>query len=252
MGIFSTLVGGTLGFLVAGPFGALLGASLGSRVETSSAQGRQRLGRLTQAEGQALFAVALTSLAAKVAKADGHVSQDEIDAYDQFLERGMGMSVEERRDAARIFNAARDSETPASDFARQVGTLLGNQPDRLRDIITMLLMIAAADGHIDQAEETMIRAIARDMGLSPGDYESCRATYNASHGGNDISPYEVLGVEPDASDADVRSAHRRLVREYHPDVLQSKGLPAEFMKFAGEKMSAINDAWSKVKKSRAL
>lgn len=252
MGIFSTLLGGTLGFIMGGPLGLLLGASLGSSFNIESGAGRSRAGAHTQEELQALFAVALTTLAAKVAKADGRVTQDEIEAYDQFLEHSMGMSVEERQGAAKVFNAAKDSEIPASEYAAQIGALMGNQVDRKRDIITLLFIIAAADGHVDDAEVALIREITLHMGLSPADFESCRATFMASDAATQTSPYEVLGVTSDATDAELRSAHRRLVREYHPDVLQSKGLPAEFLEFAGEKMSAINNAWSQVKKSRGM
>jgi DnaJ like chaperone protein len=225
-----------------------LGWGLGERVSS----GRATPYTGSQAQSRAIFAVALTSLAAKVAKADGRVSTDEIEAYDAFLRDRMGMSVSERKSAAKVFNHARDDNTPASDFAIQLGQLLRSQPDRLRDIITILFVIASADGDLHSAEEELIRRIARDMGLSSSDYQSCKANFSAVQGQPNASPYEVLGVSPQASDADVRAAHRRIVREYHPDVLQSKGMPAEFMKFANEKLIAANDAWSRIKAERGI
>ena len=87
---------------------------------------------------------------------------------------------------------------------------------------------------------------------SEADYQSCKATFMASTGRTDVDPYEVLGVPASASDAEVRGAHRRLVREYHPDVLESKGLPEDFTEFAAKKMSTINDAWSMVREERGL
>ncbi len=252
MGIFGSIVGGTLGFFVGGPIGAILGSALGSGI------GNQTHLRVTgtpvsgQAQVQAIFAIALTSLAAKVAKADGRVTTDEIEAYDQFLSENMGMSVSERKAAARVFNHARDDDTPASQFALQLGQLLRGQPDRLRDIITILFVVALADGVQHKAEEELIRQIARDMGLSSEDYQSCKANFMAVRGEPQVSPYEVLGVPESASDADVRAAHRRIVREYHPDVLQSKGMPEEFMEFANEKLIAANDAWSRIKDERGM
>ncbi len=259
MGIFGTIFGGSLGFMVGGPLGAILGGalgSLGSNIAGGATAGRgfpgQAAGGYSAANQQVVFAIALTSLAAKVAKADGRVTADEVQAFDSFLRLSMRMSEEDRRFAAKVFNEARDNSAPASEFAHQVCQVFRGQPDRLRDIITILLMIALADGHFHPDEETLIREIARDMGLGDRDYESCRATFFAATGKSDTSPYEVLGVPHTASDDEVRSAHRRLVRDYHPDVIQSKGLPADFMKFATEKSTAINEAWAAVRKERGM
>ncbi len=252
MGIFGSIIGGTLGFMLGGPIGAILGSALGSGVGVQVGSERASSFAGTQAQAQAVFAVALTSLAAKVAKADGRVTKDEIEAYDTFLRDRMGMSVAERKSAAKVFNHARGDDTPASEFALQLGQLLRTQPDRLRDIITILFVVALADGVQHPAEEELIRRIARDMGLSSSDFQSCKANFSAVQGGPKVSPYEVLGVPIDASDADVRAAHRRIVREYHPDVLQSKGMPEEFMEFANEKLIAANEAWSRIKDERGM
>jgi DnaJ like chaperone protein len=198
------------------------------------------------------FAVALTSLAAKVAKADGQVTGDEVRAFDSFLQNSLRMSVADRRFASTVFNTARDSTAPASEFAQQLRVVFRGHDDRLRDILTMLLMVAFADGKLHPAEEALLRSICVDMGLSEADYQSCKATFMASAGLSDIDPYEVLGVPSSASDEEVRGAHRRLTREYHPDVLESKGLAEDFKEFADSKMSAINDAWSLVREERGL
>lgn len=272
MGIFGSIIGGTLGFLAGGPLGMVLGSVIGGRVGSDADQsgfggspfsgggtarpGYERVGRVNprqqQRELQLAFAVALTSLAAKVAKADGKVTQDEIQAFDHFLKHSLNLSVEDRKIAANVFNNARSSQATTHEFTNQVRSIFRQQPDRLRDIVTILLAIALADGHFHPKEENLIRQIARELGLSDRDYQSCRATYMSSHGEPDVSPYEVLGVDPSVTDAEVRSAHRRLVREYHPDVLASKGLSEDFTEFAHEKMAAINDAWSRVKKQRNL
>lgn len=254
MGIFGTLFGGTVGFVLGGPLGAILGSVLGSAasrgLEAAAAQGAVLSGARQQE--QLVFAVALTSLAAKVAKADGQVTGDEIRAFDGFLQSSLRMSVEERRFAAEVFNQARDSATPASEFAQQVRTAFRGNADRLRDIVTILLMVALADGKLHAAEEALVRSIAGDLGLTDADYQSCKATFMASTGRSDIDPYEVLGVAPSATDVEVRASHRRLVREYHPDVLESKGLPDDFKQFAAKKMSAINESWKLVREERGL
>lgn len=270
MGIFGTIFGGALGLAVGGPLGAVLGAAIGSSIGQGNTgfgggpgsfgdnrsggghTGTFRSPRNAQ-ELQLAFAVALTSLAAKVAKADGKVTHDEIQTFDHFLKHSLQLNQEDRRVAAKVFNAARDSQAPVSEFTGQIRSLFRAEPYRLRDIITILLTVALADGHLHAAEEKLIREISRSFGLSEADYRSCKASFEATHGKADTtSPYEVLGVTSSASDEEVRSAHRKLVREYHPDKLQSKGLPEDFLEYAKEKMTAINAAWARIKKERGL
>ena len=256
MGIFGTLLGGTVGFMMGGPAGAVLGGVMGSTLSRGLDAAAARSaggGRATRAQQQQLaFAVVLSSLAAKVAKADGRVTTQEIQAFDGFLKNSMRLSRSDREVAAQVFNRARDSATPAEEFARQLGQIFRGQPDRLRDMVTILLMVALADGQLHRAEEALLRSISAELGLSEADYQSCKATFKTATGAPDVDPYQVLGVAPTASDSDVRSAHRRLVREYHPDVLQSKGLPEDFGEFAAKKMSAINTAWAAVRVERGL
>ena len=253
MGIYGTLFGGTVGFMRGGPLGALLGGILGSSVSANMEAVRQQRGQPFGAQQQQMaFTLALTSLAAKVAKADGRVTQAEVRAFDEFLKTSMRMSVDERRLAGDVFNKARDNSTPASEYAAQLQQVFSRQPDRLRDVLTILIMIAFADGKLHPKEDVLLQSITRDLGLGQNDYQSCKATFMAASGVAEIDPYEVLGVPKTASDAEVRSAHRRLVREYHPDVLQSKGLPEDFREFASKKMSAVNEAWSNVREARGL
>lgn len=241
--------------------GAILGAAVGSNVSSGNLNtnpyggaARRVSARPSERDMQMVFAVALTTLAAKVAKADGKVTQNEILAFDAFLQQSLRLSVEDRRIAAKVFNEARATSTPVSEFTHQIRSLFRAQPERLHDIVGILLAVALADGLLHEAEEILIQGISRDFGMSAADYQACKATFDAQHGAAPTasSAYEILGVTPSATDAEVKSAHRKLVREYHPDTLQSKGLPEEFMQYANDKMAAINDAWSRVKKERDL
>jgi DnaJ like chaperone protein len=202
-----------------------------------------------QETAQSAFMVALISLAAKVAKADGKVTREEVATFDGFLARELGMPAAERRIAARIFNQARDSRVPASAFARQVRSILAGQPDRLRDLVSLLLKIAWADGKLDPVEESLIRSIAADLGLSERDYAGAKALFSR---GNPSAAYAVLGVEPTASETEIKRSYRRLAREYHPDKLAAKGLPEDFLKFANEKLQAINEAYELIREQRGF
>jgi DnaJ like chaperone protein len=228
-----------------GPFG--FGAGGGGDYRHEQAWGADP--RHARDQAQSAFMVALISLAAKVAKADGKVTRAEVRSFDQFLKNDLRMSVEDRRIAATIFNEARDSQTPAGDFARQLRALLGHQPDRMRDLVCLLLKVAWADGKLSREENHLIRSIATDLGLSSRDMDECLALFQR---GDINASYALLGVESSATDAEVRKAYRRLAKEYHPDVIQQKGLSTEFQDFAREKMLAVNEAYDQIRTARGM
>jgi DnaJ like chaperone protein len=261
MGLLGTLVGGGLGFMMGGPLGAILGGAIGSNIGIGGSRVARDPGRPYGATGyggpvrdtrqaQQAFLVAMISLAAKVAKADGRVTEQEVRSFDTFLRDRLGMSVEDRRVAAGLFNQARDSHVPAEEFARQVRALIGHQPDRLRDLIALLMIVATADAQLDPAENRLLRSIARELGLSARDYEEAVAMFDPRHSID--ASYAVLGVTRDATDDEVKKAYRRLAREYHPDVVVNKGMGEDFKKFADEKMRAVNGAYEAVKDARGL
>ena len=159
------------------------------------------------------------------------------------------MTASDRRIASQIFNRAKDSRMPASDFARQVRGIMAGRPDRLRDLITLLLKIAWADGRLDSSEERLISGIAVDLGLSDRDYEEAKALFSR---GNLPAAYALLGIDAAASNEKVKKAYRHLAREYHPDTLASKGLPEDFTRYANEKLQAINEAYSQIKETRGF
>ena len=244
--------------LVGGPIGAIIGGALGSNIGINTSKvhpgarpqhGGSPTGH-SPLQDQQTFMLAMISLAAKVAKADGKVTSDEVRAFDHFLRDNLHMDPQERQVAARIFNEARDSNIPAEDFARQMRQVMGHRQDRLRDLISLLMMIAMADGHFHPAEEAMIRSIALNMGLRDADYEAAAAMFNP--GRNLDASYAVLGINESSTDNDIKKAYRNLAREYHPDVLASKGMGEEFQKFAEDKMKSINGAYDEIKKARGM
>lgn len=267
MGWLGTLIGGGIGFMLGGPLGAIIGGAIGSNVGDAgspqdgsgpyrNASGRPRPGFGAATYGadprqaQHAFLVAVISLAAKVAKADGRVTEAEIRSFDRFLKDNLGMDAEDRRAAAKIFNEAKNSSIPAEQFAAQIRDLLGHQPDRMRDLVSLLISIAMADGQLDAAEEQLIRSISRTLGLTGRDYEEARAMFNPTV--NLDAAYATLGVYPTAENHEVKTAYRRLAKEYHPDVVANKGMGEDFQKFAAEKMRAVNDAYDRVREARGM
>lgn len=263
MGLLGTLIGGGLGFMFFGPLGAILGGALGSNIELDGGSrphpganrpgqgwGTRPGGRVDPLQAQQIFLVAMISLAAKVAKADGRVTPDEVASFDQFLRTNLGMPADERRIAARIFNQARDSAIPSSEFTAQIRQTIGRHSQRLHDLVTLLVGIALADGVMHPAEEDLIRTIARDLGLGDQAFQEALAMFRPEQ--NLASAYATLGLEPGATDAEVRKSYRRLAKEYHPDIMANKGLGEDFQKFAEEKMRAVNGAYAAIKEARGF
>ena len=256
MGFWGKAIGAGMGFIVGGPIGAILGGVIG---HTFDADGDQRRRYFEydnhtwpeverEFDRQYLFYVSLASLAAKMAKADGVVTSDEIRAFDYFLRIDLGLSVDERKNIANIFNEAKNSPEEASAIASQFKQLIGYQPDVLQMMIQLLFRIALADGTMHPNEDAFIRQMAAIFGLSPQQYKQIRALYIKE---NDRA-YQILGVDRTASNEEIKKAYRSLVREYHPDKIQSRGVPEDFLKVAHEKMAEINDAYDQISKERGI
>lgn len=259
MAIFGKILGGVLGFAVGGPLGALLGAVAGhGLIDRSRNRAVAGENAAVEADAGVVFALGVIALSAKIAKADGTVTRDEIRAF----QRIFPFDPEERSRIAELYNEARRSAEGFEAYAEQVRAALAGKPELLAEVVDALYAIAAADGELHAAEERMIARIGAIFGL--GDYElaSLRARHAAGSGSRSgaggarnigegaADAYAVLGVDPGVSDEALRAAHRSLVRTYHPDRLVSKGLPEEFMALANDRLAAINAAYETVTKER--
>lgn len=240
MTIWGKILGGAAGFLVGGPLGALLGATVGHFVADKKA---------APADGDATtritFTIGVVVLAAKMAKADGRVTGDEIQAF----RTRFHVAPDEVANVARVFNLAREDPTGFEPYARQIASLLQGRPAVLEDLLDSLFVIATADGDIHPAELSFLEAVAEIFGFDKRTFARIRAGHPGRQGSD---PYIVLGVSPDAADADIKAAHRKLVKEHHPDRLMAQGLPQEFIDVATEKLAAINAAYDRIMRERGL
>lgn len=256
MGFWGKAIGASMGFAVGGPLGAVLGGVIGHSFDAKSDRSRQYFE--TEDHGwpeveqefdrQYLFYVSLASLSAKMAKADGVITSDEIRAFDHFLRYDLRLDVDERKKIALIFNEAKNSPEEASDIARQFKALIGYQREVLQMMVQLLFRIAMADGHMHPDEERFIDQMASIFDLSQMEYQQIRALYIKE---NDRA-YQIIGVTKNSSDSEIKKAYRQLVREYHPDKMQAKGVPEDFMKVANEKMAEINKAYDDICKERGI
>ncbi len=244
MSILGKIIGGTAGLALGGPLGALIGVVAGHAVDTARNErsGREHSGG--QPEKQVAFTIAVIALGAKLAKADGTVTPDEIRAFRKVFK----VPPEEVKNVGKVFDLARRHAEGYEPYARQIATMFQNNPRVLEDLLWCLFHIARADGHISDEEIAYIRNVAAIFGLSEDDFLRIQAEFT----GPDASdPYRILGVDRDSTDDEIKAIHRNLVRENHPDKLIAQGLPEEFVAVANEKLAAINAAYDKIRDARA-
>ena len=250
MGWIGKLVGGTIGFAIGGPLGAVAGAAFGHVFDKSEEgfdpQASPRLSHSQTAE--LTFFVAAFSMLAKLSKADGRVSPEEIDSIEKFMLYDLGLDPGSRKVAMDIFYAATDSQERFEDFAQQFYQQFNNQPQLLELMIDILIRVSLADGRISPQEERLIATAVGVFQFGESRYQTLKSKYVTTSD----RFYAVLGCTPDDSHTHIKSQYRKLVREYHPDTIASKGLPEEFTKFAADKFREIQEAYEAVKRERGI
>ena len=187
------------------------------------------------------FTIAVIALGAKLAKADGQVSKDEVSAFRRVFTLPPG----EERNAARVFNLARQDVAGFDSYARKIAAMFTDKdhPDNRAlfiDLIEGLFHIALADDILHDDEDTFLAHTADIFGLDDRCYRAIRARLVA---GSERDPYDLLGVAHDASLEDIRAAWKQAVRENHPDAMIARGVPPEAVVLAERRLIAINAAW---------
>ena len=190
------------------------------------------------------FAMGVIALGAKIAKADGHVTRDEVSAFREVF----FIPPEEEANAARIFNLARQDVAGFEDYARRIKRMFGAEVDVLTDLLEGLFHIAMADGSYHPNEDQFLKSVADIFGLGGSCFRGMRARFVPDA---PRDPYDVLGVVPGASLEEVHEAWKRAVRASHPDRMVARGVPAEAVKLAEKRMIAVNAAWEEISRARA-
>ena len=240
MSIWGSLLGGVIGFSLGGPFGALLGSFLGGKISNISSS--NTFG--SQQNAQQIFALSLIILSAKLSKADGRVSKEELIAVKEKLQ----IPDSEIDQVAKIFNKAKDESTGYEPYAKQISEIFKGNQNVLEEVINILFYIAEADGHVSNEEESMIANIAFIFGLSQNQYESIKESRKSS---DKLNPYIVLESQPTDDLKSIRKKYIKLYKEHHPDLLISKGVPIEVINETKNKMRAINAAWDQIQKLKS-
>lgn len=192
-------------------------------------------------ERSVAFTIAVIALGAKMAKADGQVTRNEVAAFREVFT----IPPAEEANAARVFNLARQDVAGYDAYARRIAKMFGPGDQALQDLMEGLFHIAVADGRYHPQEDGFLRDVSRIFGLSEDRF---RCLY-ARHVRDDSDPYTVLGVSPDTPLAEIRATWSALVRESHPDRLVARGLPEEAVKLAEKRLVAINAAWEEIRRN---
>ena len=190
-------------------------------------------------ERSVAFTIAVIALGAKMAKADGLVTRDEVTAFREVFQ----IAEADTAGAARVFNLARQDVAGFDDYARRIADMFRDQPEMLCDLMEGLFHIAMADGTYHPNEDAFLEEVADIFGMAPETFASLRARFVPD---SSPLPHTVLGIAPGASLAEARAAWRKLVRANHPDVLVARGLPQEAVKMAEKRMIDINRAWETI------
>ena len=196
-------------------------------------------------ERSVAFTIAVIALGAKIAKADGTVTRDEVSAF----RRVFAISPGEEQNAARVFNLARQDVAGFDAYAAKIRAMFRDSDrDLLTDLLEGLFHISLADGHYHEDENTFLATVARIFDLDDRAFNPLRARFVE---GAPRDPYDVLCVAHDAPLDTIRAAWRAAIKSNHPDVLIARGLPPEALKLAEGRVQAINQAWDDIATQRA-
>jgi len=248
MGWLGKVVGGTIGFAIGGPLGGIAGAALGHGFDRSEQKYLSGVSLSYGEEAQLTFFVAAFSMLAKLAKVDGRVTEEEIAAVENFMDHDLALNSESRKIGINVFKTAINSPETFQSFAIQFYTHFNSQPKILELMIDILFRVSVADGNLSPIEEELILSAVTSFNLSDNIYQRIKSRYVS----NVDKYYSILGCSRNDTDEVVKSHYRKLIMEYHPDKIASKGLPEEFMKFASDKFREIQSAYDEVKKERKL
>lgn len=188
------------------------------------------------------FSIAMIALSAKMAKADGVVEPVEVEAFQEIFD----IPEENAEQVSMLFNLAKQDTAGFESYASQLANLCSSsQTDCpvLRDIIDGLFHIAKADDLMHSAELEFLRRVSEIFKITEPEFERI-VSRHVDRGKAD--PYRVLGIAPQINYADARKHYLALVREHHPDALEARGLPLEFVRISSERLAAINEAWETI------
>lgn len=264
--------GGAFGYLLGGPLGGILGAALGHQFDKGMEGFEESSGPFfepgDQRRIQMAFFTATFSVMGHLAKADGKVSREEIDLAEAII-RNMELSPEMRQAAIKLFNEGKSLDFPLDDALDQLRKECHRRTTLIRMFVEIQLQAAFADGDLNAIEDRLLQYICTRLQFSKFEYQRLKAIFQAQQRFSEYAgerrgraapreaprvddAYAVLGLEPSATEGEIKKAYRRLMSQHHPDKLVSKGLPEEMIKLATEKTQKIRKAYELIREKRGM
>lgn len=193
----------------------------------------------TPPERSVAFTIAVIALGAKMAKADGQVTRDEVTAFREVFH----IAPQDEAGAAKVFNLARQDAAGFEEYALRIRNLFSEDHACFCDLMEGLFHIAMADGEFHPNEDVFLLRVAEIIGMDQAKFQAIKTRFVPDA---EPDPYTVLGIDPSASHEEARRAWRDLVRTTHPDAMIARGLPEEAVKIAEKKMIDVNKAWETI------
>ena len=247
MSVWGKLIGGAAGLALGGPVGAILGLAAGHGVDRVSREKKSNK-IFNTTEKEQVFASGVISLAAKLSKADGVITKDEIITFKRIFD----FPKEDEREISKLFNVAKESTENYKDIANQIYEFFQKDKSLLFELLNSLFAIAYADNELHKNEKIMLEQIAKIFRFSADEFEHINSLFiKKTNNIDNLDVYlKVLGVKQDTSMEVITKKYKVLIKEYHPDRLQGLGLPKEFIQLANKKLASINEAYSAVKNEK--
>jgi len=264
--MWGKLLGLFLGWWLLGPFGAVAGLLLGHLYDSGS--GGRSPWAAANAEVQETFFTTVFLLLGHLAKADGQVSEAEIRQTEGFM-RQMGLRDAHRQRGIELFRQGRDAGFDPEAQLRSFNAVCGRYRNLRQMLLVYLIGLALADGELEAVEERLLRGIAQQLGFDSRAFDTLLRMilaqdqfrgFQGERAGRQgpararqdelAAAYQALGVDASASDKEVKTAYRRLMRQYHPDKLVGQGMPEDMVQVATERAQEVQAAYDLIKRSR--
>ena len=238
MNIWGKVIGGAAGFAIGGPIGALLGAVAGHAIDTKILPAY-----ISNDENykSIVFTAGVIALSAKMAKADGKVTKEEILTFRQLVQ----IPKDDINQVSKLWELAKETTDGYELYAKQIYSLFRNQSEILERILDILFEIAKSDGKIDSAELNYLKNVSNIFNFDEIIFQKLLALHNPEN-----NSFEILGVKISDSLEDIRKKWKEMVKNNHPDKLVGQGMPIEFIESANQKLAIINSAFEEIKSLR--
>lgn len=263
MKVWGKIAGGVFGYMIGDALGALVGVFIGHYFDKGLSV--IHIGPASTGRVQTAFFTATFSIMGHVAKADGRVSEEEIQMAIQIMTH-MGLSTEQQLRAIQLFDEGKHADFDLDEALAEFAMQCKGRRNLIQMFLEIQIATTIADGIVNNSEREVLVRIGDHLNFSPSQIEQlirmvqAQQHYARGHAGfqgqttaaSIADAYAVMGIPAEASDAEVKKAYRRLMNQHHPDKLVAKGLPEEMMKIATEKTQEIKLAYEQIKQERKL